>query len=285
MKQSGKQFIGSILIVTAAIGFCLCAAGIFGVWRLKTSFTNSFTETLTVAANTLEVTAGALDTAADSIATVKTNVSSLHATTLTVGQTINDVIPVLDAFAALMADDLPTTIESTQTSLESAQASAKLIDGMLTAINSIPFYSGTIYDPEVPLHVALANVSANMASLPPSFRDISEDMSANNDNLTQLEDEIFALALSINDINTNLDEVAGIVIQYQLVVSDMSNRVTSLQTKFPIWMTSFTWGATVLFVWLGFTQLGLLTQGLELFFAGTEKDEMQPQSANKKTNT
>jgi hypothetical protein len=54
-----------------------------------------------------------------------------------------------------------------------------------------------------------------------------------------------------------------VLVQYQGVLGSLQARVNSIKASLPGVITATAWALTILFVWLGITQIGLLTQGLE----------------------
>jgi hypothetical protein len=114
----------------------------------------------------METTVQALEVAQASLKSSIESVTSVENTLNATATTIETSGPMLDTLAGLMKDDLPTTISSTQTSLISAQESARIIDTVLRALTRIPFVSNDLYNPPVPLHIALGQVSTSLMGCP-----------------------------------------------------------------------------------------------------------------------
>jgi hypothetical protein len=52
---------------------------------------------------------------------------------------LQDAGPLMDSLETLTGEDLPSTLDATQTSLETAQQSADIIDNLLRTLSRIPF--------------------------------------------------------------------------------------------------------------------------------------------------
>lgn len=264
MFRVSKRLIGLIISITAFAGMIISATGIYGVWQIQEGIGMNLSETLGLLKTTFEISDQALVMASASLDTADANIAAVQTTLLNVAQTVNDSLPVVDSFVTLTATDLPGTIEATQTSLTSAQASARLIDTMLGALTSIPFFPGEPYDPDVPLAEALGEVASNLEALPGQLTEMSTALAANRENLTQLETDLIALSTTVGGIEANIADAKKIVLQYQVVIEDLIARIELMQNGLPTTLEYFAWSVTALLAWLGITQLGLLTQGLEL---------------------
>jgi hypothetical protein len=99
---------------------------------------------------TLGATGNALTVADQSLTQASQVILTLGSTIDTTSKTVNDSIPMMDTLGNVITQQLPTTIETAQTSLQAAQSSARVVDSTLSLITAIPFISNQQYQPEAP---------------------------------------------------------------------------------------------------------------------------------------
>ncbi len=100
---------------------------------------------------------------------------------------------------------MPKTIESTESSLRTAQESAKVIDSVLSTLSSIPLIGSSIgYNPQVPLDQALGEVADSLTGLPDSFANMADSLKATSSNLETFEADLTVMAESIGEIEKNV---------------------------------------------------------------------------------
>lgn len=259
-----KRIIGIVLIITAIIGLTLSLYGISRIWDLQRQWTANTLDAVDLVLTFLETSEEAFTVAEDSLSTASENLITINATSLTLAQSINDTVPVIDTVATVMQEDVPETLEAAKTSLDSAQSSAQLIDSMLELLSSIPFFPGEPYNPEVPLHIALSDVSTSIEDLPEVFSTIGAEMEESTENISLLEDDIINMSATISDINTIVEDATSVTAKYKKNVSKLKTQIAKLKTSIPNSFRKIAWYSTILFSWIALTQIGLITQGLEL---------------------
>jgi hypothetical protein len=70
------------------------------------------------------------------------------------------------------------------------------------------------------------------------------------------------MADNLVQINTGLADAERVVGRYQGVVADLQADVRTLRDRLPTWLTWASVGISLVLLWLGTAQLGLLIQGL-----------------------
>ncbi len=264
MKSFSMRLTGIVLIFAAVCGLLFSLAGLIGTWALKPAVTNSLLSDVGTIHDALTATSDGLQIASDSLSTSIDSVTALQYTVQATADTIDTTTPMIETMAALARDDLPATITATQTSLLAAQESARIIDGVLGALNNIPFIPNNVYDPPVPLHVALADVSSSLQGLPPALKTIDQSLETSGENLKSIQKDINLMADNINTIQTSLKDAQGVIEAYQGLVADMQTRTTHIEEGLPGWLNILAILLTFLFLWLGIAQIGLFLQGWEL---------------------
>ena len=264
MRKLSRQIIGYALLAAAVIGILFSIFGLITVWRMRGPILTSLTDTLNLLDSTLQATAEGLVIAEDSLDQITAAVNSLEDTILATGRTIEDTTELVDTLAGFFGDELPDTITATQTSLLSAQSSARVIDSTLRALTNIPILPVPLYNPPVPLQDSLQGVSDSLDPLQSTFESLEASLRSSRGNLILIEAEFDIIARQIRAINASLSDARSVISDYQEVVADLQARLDAAQQGLPGWISTLTWFITFLFVWLAVTQVGLFVQGLEM---------------------
>ena len=258
-----RRLIGIVLLLAAVLGLIFSLTGIAAVWVVKQRVTAYLVSTFDLIDSTLDATTAGLIVVDQTLTSTSEDITVIENTINTASKSINDTVPLLDSFTILMREDLPVSIRSTQTALSSAQAAAESIEGFLVLLGSIPLLPLGTYEPEVPLTVALGEVSSSLDPIPGSFTDMADNLQISQDNLTLISSQVDIMSENVGGLKTSLSRSQTVLVQYQGVLGSLQARVNSIKASLPGVITATAWALTILFVWLGITQIGLLTQGLE----------------------
>lgn len=264
MKKGLMILTGWVLIIAALGGLGISIFGINRLWSAEQALKKNLDETLALLETTLAATQDGLAAADDSLEQAQTAVDTLVATINSTGETVEDTIPLLEALNQVTNEDLPTTITTTQQALESAQASARVIDSTLILITSIPFLPVEPYDTEQPLGEALEEVSASLDPLQSSLTAMSASLEAAQSNLTEIENSLGEIAGGIENLNTSIAEAQDVTVAYQVVLETLDRQVETSRKQLPDTLDRLAWFITAALGWLALAQLGLLMQGVEM---------------------
>jgi hypothetical protein len=262
-----KKFIGYLLILAAAGGIIFSLAGLVFIWSYKPVLTRSVKENLALVDQSLGSTQEVLTIVDNMVQAPSIDIASLQTTVESVAKTMQDVDPALETLIQLTSQDFPNAITSTKSSLAAAQGSALLIDNVLTALTSIPLLTVTPYQPDVPLHIALANVSSSMDTLLSSMSGITTSLSDARENLANMDEGITSILDTTQTIVDTLDSAKEIISQYQTLLTELTTKVETAQINAPTWITAAAVILSFLFLWLLIAQLGLGLQGIDLLRA------------------
>ena len=226
--------------------------------------TQSVMDTLGLFDQALNTTQDSLTIVGQVVQSTTADVASLQTTTQALAQTIHDTNPMLDSLTLLTSKDLPAAIDATQTSLAAAQSSAQLIDNVLATLSSIPFIQVPEYQPDVPLHTSLAQVSTSLNSLTPALDVINSSLVDGKTNLGVVEVELNKISVTTRGISDALGGAVTAIDEYKIVNAQLKMRVEATLLAASGWITAITWILSFLLGWLLVAQLGLYRQGLDL---------------------
>ena len=275
------RLLGFVLVGASIFGFILSVGGLFFVWSAKSTVTNRMVDNLELALSILETTDSGLVVIGDSLGNLAEIVDTLESTLITFGVSVHDARPLVNEIRSIIGNEIPDALGATKTSLESAQASAEIVDTILRTITSIPFFPGEPYDPEVPLNIALGQVALTLGQLPDSLAETDSSLADLDENLEFTEESLSMLSTDIAQLREQLDEAELVIVSYQRILRDLTNRTENLIESVPVWINTGALILTLIFVWVFFTQIGLATQGLGYLGVMTESAETLPESPSK----
>jgi ABC-type transporter Mla subunit MlaD len=264
-SPSARRLLGIVITGTAIFGFLLSILGIFFIWSIKTSFSGRITSNLDLAKSILTTTSDGLDAIGDSLGSLSGIISTLESTLGTFGESLVDADPLVTEIRTLVGDQIPTTLEATRTSIESAQSSAGIVESVLRSITSIPFFPGDPYAPEVPLEQALGDVADRLGDIPSSLQEAEQGLASIQENIGVTQGNLSSLSGDIGDLKSQLDDAELVIVSYQGIARDLSEKLDNLSVSIPKWINLAAIVLTTVFLWVIFTQIGLLIQGIGLF--------------------
>lgn len=257
--------IASVLLIYASItGIIFCLSGLVELWRSGARITMAINDNLKLVDQTLTSSEDILSTVSQVVDSTATNMASLQETTGTISSAIHNSDPMLDTIINMTGNDIPTAINTTQSSLASAQTSALIIDNVLSALTSVPFSSISPYKPAVPLHTALMNVSDSLNELKPSLITITQNLVSGKANLQEVDSELQKITETSQGINTSLGTAQTDVMSYKSAITQLKKNVEAAQEKVVIWMKTLTWIITALLVWTLLLLAGVGFLGLSM---------------------
>lgn len=258
-----KRTLGLFFIIVAALGIVLSIGGIVFVWQARHSVTQKSQQTLQLLQDTLNATQQGLALASNSLDNAAQSAQIIQNSILASNEGFTSTVKILDSAATMLSTDLPQTIYATQTALANGQNSAALIDNTLKLIASIPFYTGPAYTPQNTLGNALAQISISLEPLPQTFDTLSDNMQVASASLQVLQSDSAQIAAQIGELSTNLTQAKAIVKDYQTNLARLQTEIDALQSGLPRAITNGAWALTLIILWIGITQIGLLAQGLD----------------------
>ena len=126
------------------------------------------------------------------------------------------------------------------------------------------------YQPEVPLHTALARVSTSLDSLTPALETIASSLVDGKVNLAVVELELNKISDTTREISGALSSAQPVIDQYKTITRQFTTRVESMRLAAPGWMMTITWILTFVLGWFLIAQLGLCVQGLDMLRVSRE---------------
>jgi hypothetical protein len=263
MSGLSKKTLAFLMICMSALGILLSLIILFQVWRFRQPVTVKLQSNLNQFSNILQTTDEGLSVIDQVLKNVYTSTLYLGEATNALTQTIQSTNLFIDSAGNFVGEDLINTITNTQTALDSAQASAKVIDNILTTMSRIPLI-GINYNPTLPLNIALGEVSTSLDPLPGTLKNFQTNLETTRTNMQLLNDQISVLDKNIMTINQNLRQAQATINSYHSQVNSLVSWSEGVKTNLTTWITTITWILTIIILWLVIIQIGMLLQGIAL---------------------
>lgn len=261
MNKLFNRIVGTLLIATAILGLFFSLIGIAGIWSVKNSAITGMVSGLDLITASLETTGQGLAMVQQSFTSMTDSITSVQGTLNTAANTVETTKPMFDSLNALLSNDLPNTVTAVQTSLDSAYESAKIIDTVLRALTILNRDS---YNPSIPLHEALAQISDNLDSLPQTLATMETSIENTADQAEVIQADLRTVAASIASIEKTMTEYESILGEFESSLKAVKKQINILKDRLPRVVNALVWVLTIFLLWMAIAQLGLLTQGWEL---------------------
>jgi septal ring factor EnvC (AmiA/AmiB activator) len=264
MQKILKRIAGILIALIAAMSLVLTLNGMFKIWRQREPIQLQIQKDLGLISSTLETTDQGLFVIQDALKNTNSNLSSLEETILGIAQAVHNADPLLESLQVLTEENIPETITATQTSLKSAQRSAVLIEGVLVAISKIPFFPGGPYEPEVPLNVAMAEISTDLELIREPLKDISQSLDTNHQDIADIETALVQTSLNLGKIQTGIEDALKTIETYQIQSKQYQTEIQKIYEQLPRWISILAAVLIFMGIWLGILQIQILVSGIRI---------------------
>jgi hypothetical protein len=268
------RIIGLLLLIAAIGGLIFSIAGLVLIWQYKPAITEGLVNGMELLGSTLETTAQAMEVTQQSVSAAVDMIGALQTTIETTSKTLESTGPMVDSITELMAESLPNTIQSVETSLKTAQQSAQVIDSVLSALEAAPLIN-IGYNPETPLHEALGQVADNLKDMPMMFLNMKEELETTGNNVQTIGTDMAVMAKTIGQMQSIVAQYENVVGGYQASLAQLQRQIDAVAANIPAIVNALVWGLTIFLIWMAIAQIGLFTQGWEWLsgnpFGGREK--------------
>lgn len=260
MSGGLRRTLSVLIVCFSALGIILSVFLLVQVWRYRQPLSENLQQSLDQFSTVLHTTDDALVVLDQVTKNVYSSTIYLDGTINTLSQSMGSTNSFIESVGTFLGEDLISTITNTQVALNSAQASAKVIDDILTTMSRIPLV-GINYDPSLPLNIALGDVSASLDSLPITLKNFQTSLETTRTNLEMFTLQISDVDQNITLINQNINQAQLTIDNYRDQLSSLISWVDHARDRFPAWINSLAWAITIVIIWFLFLQITILLQG------------------------
>ena len=259
--SSPRRIIALFLVIFAGLSLVVDLVIVYEVWHLRDVLADQLSASTALAQDTLttsDQTLAVLDRQLQSVATLTSTGQDAAQSTAT---TIQDTHQALQSATQLLRSDLPSTLASVHQAVVSSEGAATLIDDMMGGLSLIPGFSSA-YHPQVPLHVALANVANSLDQLPVLTQKLATDLDAANGSLPTTQADVSNVAQTLKQSPIDAEAMRSNVAQYRAEVTQLQAQIQKLQSTATEVITWTAVAVTFLTLWLAIAQALLLYGGM-----------------------
>jgi hypothetical protein len=261
MNPTVKRSLGVVFVVIAAVSLVISAGGIIALWGAKPAVTTALEDTFQLVSETAVTTQQALNVADQALQDAAKTIAVLSGSMTSLAKSMGGAQDALTSVTQLVQTDLPKTIDTAQTALESAAATAKVVDNFLSGISRISFLNIN-YNPDVPLDQAITNIGDSLNNLPETLNKIGGDLANVNGSMPGMVKAINGLGDTIDSITTTLDKAQTVIKEYAVQLARASAAVQQISNGVPTYVTLFIAVLTFIMLWIVAVQLIVLAIGV-----------------------
>lgn len=269
-----KRVLGGALAVAAIVSLLVSIIAVYQVWSLRGRVARSVDGGLTLLSDTLTTSDRALKDADGQLVVAQESLASAERAARNVANTMGTTGDSLRTSSAIVGTELPATIRTTQTAIQNAQASAKLIDNVLSTLAGIPFL-GVDYRPAVPLNEQLGNMARSLDRLPGLTTDLGRQIDQTATDLDSAQTETTTLADTLQKSQAGFAESRAAVAEFRLEVAQSRDLVSRAREQAPAAINWAAVGLTFVLAWLAVVQVATLAIGLDWLLAEREEPERE----------
>lgn len=264
LKSTLTGILGITLIVAGVAGLIFCLVGVIALGQAQQALEMAAMDQLNLLNRALVATADGLMVADATLDQASEAAVALEGTVNGLGQAIDGTGSTIDAVASMVGQQLPATISVTEETLSGLAKTAQVVDNALLLMSSIPLLGLDRYEPAVPLSQGIEQVVGSLAGIPASLGDAEDGLTAASGSLEVMQTEIALMATQISQIVTSLEAAGAVIDEYLVVVAELQALVGTVRASLPDWLFWSRVGLSLMLLWLGIAQFGLITQGWEL---------------------
>ena len=257
-----KRIGGATLIIISIVSLLFSLAALAGVWVVRKPITDAMTTGLALVSDTLDVTGQTLGIVDDGLATAGDLVASAQASADSLATTLDSTTPALQTVGELVGTGVPTALAAANTTLHAAQKSAETVDDVLAVLSQLPLLNIN-YSPEVPLSVALRDISTSLDSLPTGLEQLGKQVTDSVTSLPTLAGSIRDLSSAVSDVNATVSDSRLAVQEYQRLVFRYRDVVDFLTRITPAITVAVPLLISLLIFWIMVVQVATAHRGWE----------------------
>jgi hypothetical protein len=259
-----KRALGACLMAFSALGLVISLSGLVIVWRFSGQVAASANEAVEIAVAALDSTKQNLDLTQEALTEAQLALGATRTFVEAAGSGMANTSTLIDSLGDVLVGDIPKVIRESQRSLSAAEDGAAVIERMLHGLNTISALTGVKYDPDVSLTESLSAINESLDALPDQLAALEEGLSATQDNLDDLQTAATAVSAPLEESEAVLLDAQSNAEAYSSILEDLTLQVSDLQARLPRWIRALALSLSFLLIWLAISQIGLLWQGWEM---------------------
>jgi hypothetical protein len=243
-----KKVLVIIVMVIAVIGMAACLAGIIGGWVINAPLTRDAVAIVTGLSKTLQVVDSAITDAGDGLGAARGVVVQVQGITAAAGDKLDQ--SGLDRLATLTGGKLADAVATLERANRTIVGTVESINGLVTTINRVPGVHIQPLD-----SIEIDKVTGLITDI---SKTVSQVVSAVEAARSGVVDALAKVKAAVGNLESRLAGLAVAVGQIQPKIKGALASVNDLIPRVPGLVDTLSIVLTVLLLWLGFAQFGLL---------------------------
>lgn len=284
MKKSFKRVTGGLLLAAALFGWAIGLLGLAGLWLLEPRAEVQVDNMVKFLSSTVETTDSLITLTDTALGDIEESMTSMQQAADAAVKALDNTATITDDLADLTGEDFPRMVGEIQAALGTMSASAKLVDDTLFLFSKIPLVGGR-YEPEVPLATSVDNIDKSLERVPQMLERMKTNLNSASGSMEGIQDSVKALSGNVSNLNQQIGQTRELVTKYRELLKQLETRLASIQ---PHARTAVRGTAIILslfIIWFLVAQLGLWTQGAELWSQEKQKSVVNQPDEEKKDDT
>ena len=280
-----RKIAGLVLLIIGLLGVLLSIGGIVYSGRAVDAVVQVLDDTLGLTGESLATVEDTLALARGTIGDVNISLVTVGETADSLAQTLADTQPLLVEVAQITGEDAPNSIESVQNAIPAVAEVAGVIDDTLLTLNDfkieeeilgfeLNYDLGVNYAPTVPFDETVSGLGTSLDGFPDRLRELEPSLTAANENLGLVSENIYAVSDDLAVINGRVAEVDPLLGDYIGIVQNIHTTLSTTQSTVQAQVGNVKLALQILFAWLGFLQFSLLYLGWDLMTRTVLDEEM-----------
>lgn len=171
-------------------------------------------------------------------------IESIESATRSAVRTVDSVSDVLTETAGLAGGDIADSLDSAVDTLPGLVSTARVIDTTMRALSFV----GVDYDPDVPLHDAIAGLQASLAPIPGQLRDQAALLEDVNTDLAAIADDGRALSAVLLETRLDMADAGRVLASARANADSAVERIEAIQADISTFDTMARWAAVAVAV-------------------------------------
>ena len=266
-----RKLLGAALSVVAIASLLVSIVAVYEVWSVRARVTQSVDGGLALLADMLTTSDRALRNVDDQLVVAQDALASAEKAARNVAGMMGATRDSLKTSSSIVGTELPASVRATQTAIQNAQSSARLIDNVLAGLAAIPLL-GIDYRPDAPLSDQLGNMARSLDRLPGLSTDLGKQIDATAAELGSAQTETTTLADTLRKSRAGFAESRAAVAEFGREVATASEMVARARDQLPAAINWIAIGLTFVLGWLTLVQIAALVLGFEWLLADNLAD-------------
>ena len=252
-----KRIVSAALIVLSVLFFVASLAGLIAVWVYNQPLTDDLLRRIQAVDSDLQQAETALQATRLELESTQEQIDLIQSVIAAVGIDSQENVRILTDIAKSFDQTLSPLIDTVASGVGKVSDAFLALKGVVEKLNALPLVSIEI--PGAEKLQELANSIAEQQAQVIQLREKVQHMSQ----LTQ--DTLNTLTTGYSEFETTIQNLLGVVTEYETKVVDYRAELAYLKINLPTWIDQASVILTILLIWLAFSQLGLFILAWSFF--------------------